>query len=135
KVFASPVEEFAAPRSTWECCRALRNWGYWITLTTFPAFLAVVIFTNGLPPGSRGRNKSRNSWRLMQLHLQPTHLRWDLGRYRSDWSPYPPIKIVTAHPEPIRWLRRYSNYLTPQKCLFTADTWVAIAIWFRNTFL
>ena len=85
---------FAAPRSTWECCRASRNWGYWITLTTFPAFLAVVIFTNGLPPGSRGRNKSRNSWRLMQLHLQPTHLRWDLGRYRSDWSPYPPIKIV-----------------------------------------
>src|SRR6266568_8302536 len=66
----------------------------WITLTTFPAFLAVVIFTNGLPPGSRGRNKSRNSWRLMQLHLQPTRLRWDLGRYRSDWSPYPPIKIV-----------------------------------------
>jgi len=37
--------------------------------------------------------------------------------------------------EPIRWLRRYSNYLTPQKGLLTGDTWVAVAIWFRNTFL
>jgi hypothetical protein len=40
-----------------------------------------------------------------------------------------------CHPEPIRWLRRYSNYLTPQKGLLTGDTWVAVVIWFRNTFL
>ena len=40
-----------------------------------------------------------------------------------------------SHPEPIRWLRRYSNYLTPEKGLFTADTWVAIATWLRNTLL
>ena len=39
------------------------------------------------------------------------------------------------HPEPIRWLRRYSNYLTPRKGFLTGDTWVAVAIWFRNTFL
>jgi len=49
--------------------------------------------------------------------------------------PLPSDKDSPAHPEPIRWLRRYSNYLTPQKGLFTADTWVAIAIWLRNTFL
>src|ERR1700730_18238 len=41
----------------------------------------------------------------------------------------------TLWPEPLRWLRRYSNYLTPQVCLFTADTWVAFAIWLRNPFL
>src|SRR6202789_2978755 len=41
----------------------------------------------------------------------------------------------TLLPEPLRWLRRYSNYLTPQVGLFTADTWVAFAIWARNTFL
>jgi hypothetical protein len=41
----------------------------------------------------------------------------------------------TLWPEPLRWLRRYSNYLTPQVGLFTADTWVAFAIWARNTFL
>ncbi len=40
-----------------------------------------------------------------------------------------------THPEPIRWLRRYSNYLTPEKGLLTADTWVAIATWLRNTLL
>jgi hypothetical protein len=38
-------------------------------------------------------------------------------------------------PEPIRWLRRYSNYLTPQTGLLSADTWVTFAIWMRNTFL
>jgi hypothetical protein len=40
-----------------------------------------------------------------------------------------------THPEPIRWLRRYSNYLTPERGLFTADTWVGIATWLRNTTL
>src|SRR6266478_194906 len=49
--------------------------------------------------------------------------------------PLPSNKNYPAHPEPIRWLRRYSNYLTPQKGLFTGDTWVAIVIWLRNTFL
>jgi hypothetical protein len=49
--------------------------------------------------------------------------------------PLPSDKNYPAHPEPIRWLRRYSNYLTPQKGLFTGDTWVAVAIWARNTLL
>jgi hypothetical protein len=38
-------------------------------------------------------------------------------------------------PEPVRWLRRYSNYLTPQLGIFSSDTWVAVAIWLRNTLL
>ena len=40
-----------------------------------------------------------------------------------------------THPEPIRWLRRFSNYLTPQRGLFTADTWVGATTWLRNTLL
>ena len=36
---------------------------------------------------------------------------------------------------PIRFLREYSNYLTPQRGLLGADTWTLIAIWLRNTFL
>ncbi len=41
-----------------------------------------------------------------------------------------------AHsPEPIQWLRRYSNYLTPRVGIFSADLWVTISIWLRNTFL
>ncbi|HUP02507.1 MAG TPA: patatin-like phospholipase family protein, partial [Bryobacteraceae bacterium] len=36
---------------------------------------------------------------------------------------------------PIRFLRRYSSYLTPRKGLFSADTWTMVNIWLRNTFL
>jgi hypothetical protein len=51
------------------------------------------------------------------------------------WEPTSPDGSMTEQPEPIRWLRRYSNYLTPNKGLFTTDTWVMVAIWLRNTFL
>ncbi len=36
---------------------------------------------------------------------------------------------------PIRFLRRYSNYLTPQKGLLSADMWTMLTIWVRNSFL
>ena len=49
--------------------------------------------------------------------------------------PLPDPGSPNSHPEPLRWLRRYSNYLTPEKGLFTADTWVVIATWLRNTTL
>ena len=45
-------------------------------------------------------------------------------------DPYP--GYATVQPEPIRWLRRYSNYLAPQKGLFSADTWTLFAIIVRN---
>jgi hypothetical protein len=35
-------------------------------------------------------------------------------------------------PRQIQWLRRYSNYLTPNKGAFTGDTWSAVASWIRN---
>ncbi len=50
-------------------------------------------------------------------------------------DPIPNQHQAAFHPEPIKWLRRYSNYLTPSKGMFTADMWVTIAIWLRNTFL
>jgi hypothetical protein len=37
--------------------------------------------------------------------------------------------------QPIQFLRAYSNYLTPQLGLFSADTWSIGAIWLRNTIL
>ena len=36
---------------------------------------------------------------------------------------------------PIRFLRNYSNYLTPQTGFLSADTWTLVNIWLRNTFL
>jgi len=57
-------------------------------------------------------------------------------RVQKDLEPLPgPPSTRIFWPEPLRWLRRYSNYLTPQVGLFTADTWVAVSIWLRNTFL
>lgn len=50
-------------------------------------------------------------------------------------TPLPDPGSPKSHPEPLRWLRRYSNYLTPEKGLFTADTWVVVATWLRNTIL
>jgi hypothetical protein len=38
-------------------------------------------------------------------------------------------------PEPIRWLRRYSNYLAPSVSVFGADVWTMIEVWIRNTAL
>jgi hypothetical protein len=38
-------------------------------------------------------------------------------------------------PEELRFLRRYSNYLTPRVGIFTADTWTTVATYLRNTFL
>src|SRR5213079_1555594 len=57
------------------------------------------------------------------------------GEVAQKLIPLPDKDSPQSHPEPICWLRRYSNYLTPERGLFTADTWVMIASWLRNTLL
>ncbi len=52
-------------------------------------------------------------------------------RLSRDASPDPNAKRVA----PIRFLREYSNYLTPRLGLLGADTWTMISIWWRNTTL
>jgi hypothetical protein len=42
---------------------------------------------------------------------------------------------VDPDPEPIRYLRRYSNFITPRVGLLSADTWTFIAIYLRNLLL
>lgn len=61
--------------------------------------------------------------------------RLDYNQVEKRLIPLPEKGNPGDHPEPIRWLRRYSNYLTPEKGLFSGDTWVAIATWLRNTLL
>jgi len=39
----------------------------------------------------------------------------------------------SEHVRPIRLLREYSNYLTPQFSAVSADTWTIVSIWMRNT--
>jgi len=64
-------------------------------------------------------------------------LREPLGfaRVQDRLTPLPDSGSPARAPEEISWLRRYSNYLTPQKGVLSADTWTMAAIWFRNTFL
>jgi len=38
-------------------------------------------------------------------------------------------------PDPVNFLRDYSNYLTPRKGIFGADTWAAVAIYLRSFLL
>jgi len=61
--------------------------------------------------------------------------RKEFSTVREELIPLPETGSPKSHPEPLRWLRRYSNYLTPEKGLFTADTWVTIATWLRNAIL
>ena len=47
----------------------------------------------------------------------------------------PPKPKLDPEPPPIRHLREYSNYLTPQLGFFSADTWALIATYLRNLFV
>lgn len=53
----------------------------------------------------------------------------------EELVPQPDSGCTPFSPEPIRWLRRYSNYLTPEVGIMSADFWVTVAIWMRNTLL
>jgi hypothetical protein len=62
-------------------------------------------------------------------------MRCNFDEVSKQLIPLPEQDNPGTHPEPIRWLRRYSNYLTPEVGLLSADTWVAFATWLRNTLL
>jgi len=50
---------------------------------------------------------------------------------RPDCTPH----LEEPSKDPIAFLRKYSSYLAPDLGLFSADFWVILVIWFRNTFL
>jgi Patatin-like phospholipase len=47
----------------------------------------------------------------------------------------PVSTLPGIEPTQVSFLRRFSNYLTPQIGAFSTDTWTMVAIWMRNTFL
>ena len=65
----------------------------------------------------------RAAWNHVTYRLTPLPGRNGSEKYQTVW------------PRQIQWLRRYSNYLTPQVGLFTSDTWSAVAMWVRNSAL
>jgi hypothetical protein len=72
-----------------------------------------------------------HQWLAAWIHREPR----GLASVQQKLVPVPSEGSLARAPEQINWLRRYSSYLTPQRGLFTADTWTMLAIWFRNTFL
>ena len=69
-----------------------------------------------------------------------------IGSWLSAWRMSKPFAEIWAYlvsrpqgagtePAPIRWLRSFSNYLTPKIGLTSADTWAAAALWVRNLIL
>lgn len=53
------------------------------------------------------------------------------NRLCPDKSPDP----LGEELKPIRWLRMFSNYLSPNASIMSADAWTAGITWFRNTLL
>lgn len=50
-------------------------------------------------------------------------------------APHADNGMLVAEPNPVSFLRDYSNYLTPRKGILGADTWAAIATYLRNLLL
>ncbi|MFL6253902.1 MAG: hypothetical protein ACJ74T_02690 [Pyrinomonadaceae bacterium] len=71
------------------------------------------------------------SWLTAWIHRH----RDGLEGVTNDLRNTPPSTKVDPDPGPVRYLRRYSNFITPQVGLLTADTWTFVAIYLRNLFL
>ena len=47
----------------------------------------------------------------------------------------PTASKLEPEPDPVFYLRNFSNYLTPRTGLFSVDTWTLVAIYLRNLLL
>ena len=71
------------------------------------------------------------SWLAAWIHRHPLGLR---GVTSDLANTVPPTK-VDPDPQPIRYLRKYSSFITPKVGLLSADTWTFVAIYLRNLLL
>ena len=58
-----------------------------------------------------------------------------IRKVQTTLSPMLSPNPASKEQAPLRFLREYSNYLTPQSGFFTADTWTVVTEWIRNTLL
>jgi hypothetical protein len=70
-------------------------------------------------------------WLTAWLHRH----RDELTGVTRDLGAAEPRSKVDPDPPAIRYLREYSNFLTPKSGLLTADTWAFVAIYLRNLLL
>ncbi|HEX4664976.1 MAG TPA: patatin-like phospholipase family protein [Chthoniobacterales bacterium] len=71
------------------------------------------------------------SWLVAWIHRRRGRLDEVARALRTEWK----IQPTAEGPEEIRFLRRFSNYLTPKLGWFGADTWTVLAIYLRNVLL
>jgi hypothetical protein len=71
------------------------------------------------------------SWLSAWIHRHPT----GLAGVTHDLANTSPRTKVDPDPDPIRFLRRYSSFITPKVGLLSADTWTFIGIYLRNLLL
>lgn len=70
------------------------------------------------------------SWLAAWIHREPGGINAvsaQLGRIPQNSS--------TPEPEPVCWLRNYSNYLSPRLGLTSADSWTLVGTYLRNLIL
>lgn len=72
-----------------------------------------------------------HQWLASWIYNQPGQI----DEVQKLLKPLPESGSPARMPSQIQWLRRYSSYLTPQRGVFSADTWTMLCVWFRNTFL
>jgi len=71
------------------------------------------------------------SWLAAWIHRHPG----GLSGVTTDLANQTPPSKVDPDPDPIRFLRRYSSFITPKVGLLSADTWTFVAIYLRNLLL
>ena len=75
------------------------------------------------------------SWLHAWIHRSDQPGKGGIGHVEECLAPSQVPDPQDERAAPIRFLRRYSNYLTPQTGFMSADTWTMLNIWLRNTFL
>jgi hypothetical protein len=71
------------------------------------------------------------SWLAAWIHRHPA----GLSGVTADLANTTPRSKMDPDPDPIRFLRRYSSFITPKVGLLSADTWTFVAIYLRNLLL
>ena len=71
------------------------------------------------------------SWLMAWMH----HQKKDISQIEAELSRRSSSPSIAAEAPEVRYLRNYSNYLTPRKGLLGVDFWAFIASYLRNTLL
>ncbi|HKE61596.1 MAG TPA: patatin-like phospholipase family protein [Nitrospira sp.] len=67
------------------------------------------------------------SWLTAWIHRHPNGVTGVMNELQR-----PPSDTRDPEPEPLKWLRRYSNYLSPRLGLMSVDSWTLLGTYLRN---